>query len=381
MADTARMITRRRATWLALACGLGLSACASERVSPVPTTRDARAAERATRDPGRTTSAVPRQEVPPVPPLDANPLAFTYAVVSVADLEQALGLWQERFGLELVVRREGTDPALAKAWGLAEGEIVDQALLRTPGMQQGGLHLVRFRVPGPAVRENAAPTDLVPKSIDIATRDLPARHAELQAAGYEFRSPIGKFVTDKVVVHEVHLRGPEAVNLVFLEQEGHPEPVSPKGYGVMPQIVAISPDNRLEKAFFERVMGLQETSYNRFSGPEVEKTVGLPKGAGLDIRIFGDPGYDYGRLEIVQYEGANSADLYPRARPPARGLLSVTYFVPDVGAILARARAADAPAMRAAPVDHGVVATVFGESRMATLTSPAGLRIDLVERR
>ena len=197
----------------------------------------------------------------------------------------------------------------------------------------------------------------------------------------KFRSAIGKFVTDKVVVHEVHLPGPDGVNFVFVEQEGHPEPVSPKGYGVMPQMVAISPDNKFEKAFFEGVMGLKETSYNRFSGPEVEKTIGLPKGAGLDIRIFGDPAYDYGRLEIVQYEGAKSADLYPRAKPPARGLLSVTYFVPDVGAILARATAADAPKMRAAPVDHGVVATIFGASRMATLVSPAGLRIDLVERR
>lgn len=316
-----------------------------------------------------------------MPPLAANPLVFSYAVISVADLEQALALWQARFGMELVARREGTDPGLAQAWGVSPGEIIDQALLRTPGMEQGGVHLVRFRVPGPAVRETAAPTDLVPKSVDIATRDLPARHAELVAAGYKFRSPIGKFVTDKVVVHEVHLRGPDAVNLVFLEQEGHPEPVSPQGYGVMPQIVAISPDNRLEKAFFEGVLGLKETSYNRFGGPEVEKTVGLPKGANLDIRIFGDPAYDYGRLEIVQYEGVDGADLYPRAVAPARGLLSVTYFVPDVAAILARATAADAPRMRAAPVDHGVVASIFGQSRMATLTSPAGLRIDLIERR
>jgi catechol 2,3-dioxygenase-like lactoylglutathione lyase family enzyme len=349
----------------AAACGLLLAACAG---APTPAT--APAAPRST-----------RQEVPLVPPLAANPLAFTYVVISVADLDQALGLWQERFGLELVARRQGSDPGLARVWGIGAGEIIDQALLRTPGMEQGGVHLVRFRVPGPAVRENAAPTDLVPKSVDIATRDLPARYAELTEAGYKFRSPIGKFVTENVVVHEVHLPGPDAVNFVFLEQEGHPEPVSPKGYGVMPQIVAISPDNKLEKAFFEGVMGLRETSYNRFSGPEVEKTIGLPKGAGLDIRIFGDPGYDYGRLEIVQYEGAKSADLYPRARPPARGMLSVTYFVPDVGALLARATAAGAPRMRAAPVDHGVVESIFGKSRMATLTSPAGLRIDFVERR
>jgi catechol 2,3-dioxygenase-like lactoylglutathione lyase family enzyme len=392
LADTARMTQTHRSTLLAAACGLWLVACAG---GPAPSSApagarapgDAAPAAAAPRaagqgSPGRGARPAPsRQEIPLVPPLAANPLAFTYAVISVADLDQALALWQERFGMELVARRQGTDPGLAQAWGIGAADIIDQALLRTPGMEQGGVHLVRFRLPGPAVRENAAPTDLVPKSVDIAVRDLPARHAELQAAGYKFRSPIGKFVTEKVTVHEVHLPGPDAVNMVFLEQEGHPEPVSARGYGVMPQIVAISPDNKLEKAFFEGVMGLKETSYNRFAGPEVEKTVGLPKGAGLDIRIFGDPAYDYGRLEIVQYEGAPSTDLYPRARPPARGLLSVSYFVPDVGAILARAGAAGAPRMRAAPVDHGVVATIFGESRMATLTSPAGLRIDLVERR
>jgi hypothetical protein len=62
--------------------------------------------------------------------------------------------------------------------------------------------------------------------------------------------------------------------------------------------------------------------------------------------------------------------------PPARGLLSVTYFVPDVVATLARAAAIGAPG-----IDHGVVRLIFGESRMGTIVSPAGLRIDLVERR
>jgi catechol 2,3-dioxygenase-like lactoylglutathione lyase family enzyme len=379
LADTALMDALRRLTMVGAACAAFLGGCAAD--PPTGTTASASRPATDRPAPARTAPTPARQEVPLVPPLAANPLAFTYVVISVADLDQALGLWQERFGMELVARRQGTDPGLAQAWGLGAGDIVDQALLRTPGMEQGGVHLVRFRLPGPAVRENAAPTDLVPKSVDIAARDLKARYDELLAAGYKFRSPIGKFVTEKVVVHEVHMPGPDAVNFVFLEQEGHPEPVSDKGYGVMPQIVAISPDNKLEKAFFEQVLGLQETSYNRFSGPEVEKTIGLPKGAGLDIRIFGDPAYDYGRLEIVQYEGVKSADLYPRAKPPARGMLSVTYFVPDVGAILAKATAPGAPKMRAAPLDHGVVRSIFGESRMASLTSPAGLRIDLVERR
>jgi catechol 2,3-dioxygenase-like lactoylglutathione lyase family enzyme len=304
-----------------------------------------------------------------------NPKAYAYAVVSVADMAQALALWSTRFGMQVVVRREGRDPALAAFWGLGPDDIIDQALLLTPGMAQGGVHLVRFRLPGPAARAGAAPTDLVPKSIDIAVRDLPARHAELSAAGYRFRSPIGRFESGGVVVHEVHLPGPDDVNLVLLEQEGKPEPVSPEGYGVAPQIVAISPDNRLDKGFLERVLGLEQTSHHRFAGPEIERTIGLPSGAGLDIRIFGDPGYGFGRLEIVQYEGVTGTDRYPRARAPARGLLSVTFFVPDIDAVLARAAALPAPV-----VDHGPCDTIFGVARLATTTMPAGLRIDLVQR-
>ena len=320
-----------------------------------------------------------------MPSTVADPKAYAYAVISVADMDQALALWSGRFGMRIAVRREGSDPGLAAAWGLDGREIIDQALLLTPGMAQGGIHLVRFRIPGPAVREAAAATDLVPKSVDIAARDLPARHAELEAAGYRFRSPIGRFETDGVVVHEVHLPGPDGVNLVFLEQDGKPEPVSPEGYGVAPQIVAISPDNRREKAFFERVLGLDETSYHRFAGPEVERTIGLPPGGALDVRIFGDAAYDYGRLEIVQYEGVVSNDLYPRAVAPARGMLGVSFQVKDIEAVLERAaalmRERGAAVMRKAPVDHGVSQTIFGRARMATLTSPAGLAVQLIEPR
>ncbi len=315
--------------------------------------------------------------------LNVNPKAFAYALISVSDMDQALDLWASRFGMEVVVRRRGDDPGLSRLWGLTESDILDQALLVTPGRRQGGIHLVRFRQPGPAVREGAAPTDLVPKSVDIAVHDIQSRFAELEAAGFKFRSKIGRFETDGIVVHEVHMNGPEAVNIVFLEMEGRPEHVSAKGYGVAPQVIATTPDNLGEKAFFEQVLGLDETSYHRFAGAEVERTIGLPPGGALDVRIFGDPDYDYGRLEIVQYEGVKSTDLYSRATPPARGFLSVTFFVKDIGDILRRAaslqQSRGVGAMRAPPRDHGVIETIFGQARLATLMSPAGLVVLLVE--
>lgn len=303
-----------------------------------------------------------------------NPKALAYVVLSVTDFPAALALWESRFGMQKIAHRAGADPALARMWGVADDELVEQALLLTPGMKQGGVHLVRFRTPGTIIRENAAATDLVPKSVDIGVRDIASRHAELQAAGFKFRSAVGRFETHGVVVHEVHLPGPDGINLVFLEEEGNPLPVSPQGYGVAPQIVATSPDNKQEKRFYEEVMGLAETSHHRFAGPEIERTIGLPPGAGLDIRIFGDVDYPYGRLEIVQYEGAQSRNLYPLAKAPARGMLSVTFEVPAIDPILERAQRS-APA--AAPVDHGVVETFYGKGRAASLWSPAGLRIDL----
>lgn len=352
-----------------MCCALLVSACAS------PPAVDQASRTASSGAPMPRAGAVPR-----VPPRAMNSRAYAYAVISVADMDQALALWIDRFGLELVARREGTDPGLARAWGLEPSDIIDQALLRTPGMEHGGLHLVRFRVPGPAVREGASPTDRVPKSIDIAVRDIDARYTELEAAGFRFRSPVGTLQAGGEVFREMHTTGPDGINLVFLEKPGSPDAVGPRGYGVAPQLIATTADNLREKAFLEGVLGLEETAWNRIAGPEVERTVGLPKGAGLDIRIFGDRAYGYGRIEIVQYEGATGRDLYPRARPPARGLLSVTYFVPDVGAVLERAAAPGAP-VGAPALDHGVVRSLFGESRMATLTSPAGLRIDLVERR
>lgn len=349
------MIAPRRARSLSLAVVAAcLGACATDaRDGPE------RAARRAV------------QEVPVPATMSVHPLTFAYVVISVADMEQALGLWVDRFGMEIVTRRDGRDAALARAWGIGADDILDQALLRTPGVREGGVHLVRFRIPGPAVREDAAPTDLVPKSVDIAVRDIEARYAELSAAGYRFRSPVGRLVTQGgVEVFEVHMFGPDGLNLVFLEQPAHPEPTSDKGYGVAPQLVVVSPDNLRESSFYQSLLGLEQIAHNRFGGPSVEKTIGLPPGAQLDIRIMGDSRIDYGRIEIVQYEGAPSRDLYPRAKPPARGMLSVTYFVPELDSIVARGASLGVR-------DLGSFDGVYGRGRLATVTTPAGLRLDL----
>jgi len=302
----------------------------------------------------------------------ASSKAVAYVVVSVTDLDAAIDFWVGRLGLEVETRLSGSDPQLAAVWGLEPDGIVEEALLRTPGMPDGGIHLVQFKTPGPAVRAEAASTDLVPKSIDIDAHDLPARYAELMAAGFEFRSKPGRLETEAgAIVHEVHLPAADGMNLVFLEEEGVKQPVSPKGYGAAAQIVLVTGDNARETAFFRQVFQLEDLSHNTFGGPEVEKTIGLPPGASLDITILGAKSSPFGRLEFVQYQKASGKNLYPRTQPPARGMLSITYIVPDLKPILERGRAFGIR-------DLGTVRSILGSGHMAEITSPAGLRVDVL---
>jgi len=308
-----------------------------------------------------------------MPEVTTLPLAVAYTVIGVGDMSEALGLWAGHFGMEVVERRTGADPELARAWGLPADGIADQALLLTPGVKEGGIHLVCFTDPGPAVRAGARPTDLLPKSVDVAVSDIHARVAELEAAGFRFRSPVGTLTTDNATVYEVHMTGHDDINIVLVEQPAQPQPLSAKCYGVAPLLISISPDNAREAAFLKRLLALEELVHNRFGGPEVEKTIGLPPGASLDVRILGDSARDFGRLELVQYEGVTSENRYPRARAPARGQLSLTFFTDDLSPWLA--------GERGAVTDLGAGAGIYGPGRIATATTPAGLRIDIVERR
>lgn len=45
---------------------------------------------------------------------------FSCVTVGVGDLDQALALWQESFGLETVARMDGPDSGLAQLWDFSE---------------------------------------------------------------------------------------------------------------------------------------------------------------------------------------------------------------------------------------------------------------------
>ena len=158
---------------------------------------------------------------------------------------------------------------------------------------------------------------------------------------------------------------------MLLQVIGSDTPIPDSGfYGVGP-LVCIVRDPAEEKRFIDTVLGLSLSHNNILEGPEIEKMIGLPTGCALEVSIWAEPGQALGELELVTYQGTDGADLYPRARPGARGVTHLNWQVDDIEALAAHLSA------------HGVshsVSTINGsliQSRASLIFhSPAGLRLE-----
>jgi catechol 2,3-dioxygenase-like lactoylglutathione lyase family enzyme len=309
---------------------------------------------------------------------DASPPAlgaFDYVSVGTADLEQALETWRDLFGLEVIARRDGPDAALAALWELEPGAIARQALVRTPGVQSGALHLVEFSQPGRPVREGAEVFDRLPKNLDVYARDLPARYDELIAAGRTFRARWTEMpAPGGLTFREVQMPGHDDTNIVLLEILDTDYTHSEAGYAGIGPIIIVVRDADRETAFYKDVLGLEMLTQDLLAGPEIERMVGLPEGAGIDFRVLGAETDPMGRIEIIEYQRAEGRQLFDRAVPPATGLLHAGWRVADL-APLRRQLAARGIDYR----EVGAVDAIYGDGPMLVFHSPAGFRIEVQE--
>jgi len=301
--------------------------------------------------------------------------AFAHVTVGTADLDASLELWRDVFGLEVVAESSGADDALSALWDLPAEAIARQALLRTPGIDCGGIHFVEFSAPGVPVREGARVFDRLPKNLDVYTSDLPAKYAALKARGIPFRAQWTEMsAPDGSTFREVQMPGPDATNIAVLEILGSDYRYGPTGFAAIGPLIIVVEDADIEALFFDKVLGLERVMRDLLAGPEVEKMVGLPAGAGLDFRVLGDSGDPMGRIEIVEYQQTEGADRYALAKPPNTGALHVTWQVDDLEPLRANLETWGVPT-----TEHGAVDAIFGNGPMISFYSPAGFRIEVQE--
>ncbi len=302
--------------------------------------------------------------------------SWSVVTVGVADLNAALKLWQDDFGLEVAERREGPDAELAQFWNIDSDDIAGQALVKTPGIDFGMLHLVEFVNPQAPVREAARAYDLCPKNLDIYTDDMPTRMTDLRARGREFSNEDFSEVTapNGVTFREIHMPSHDRINIVLLELMGEELPVSTAGFSGVGILISIVPKADTEKAFYRNVMGLDLLSDNLLKGPEIEKMVGLPTGAALDVSIWGKADNQFGRMEIIEYQGVRGDNLYPKTTPKSRGILHVSYFTNDLGGLK---KTLETHEINFELIEHG--ATLYSRGPTIFFQSPAGMRIYVSE--
>jgi len=299
--------------------------------------------------------------------------AWHWVTIGTADMEGALDFWVGRLGFECVARAEGDDPGLREHWAVTDRHVARQAMVRSVGAKNGGMHLVEWDAAADSVRADAQVFDLCPKNLDIYVDDLPVRMAQLAEQGVVFRNEHYSEAVSPDGVHfrEIHLAGHDDINIVLLQVIGSDTPIPDSGfYGVGP-LVCIVRDPAEEKRFIDTVLGLSLSHNNILEGPEIEKMIGLPTGCALEVSIWAEPGQALGELELVTYQGTDGADLYPRARPGARGVTHLNWQVDDIEALAAHLSA------------HGVghsASTINGsliQSRASLIFhSPAGLRLE-----
>jgi len=299
--------------------------------------------------------------------------AWHWVTIGTADMKGALDFWVGRLGFECVARAEGDDPGLREHWAVTDRHVARQAMVRSVGAKNGGMHLVEWDAAADSVRADAQVFDLCPKNLDIYVDDLPVRMAQLAEQGVVFRNEHYSEAVSPDGVHfrEIHLAGHDDINIVLLQVIGSDTPIPDSGfYGVGP-LVCIVRDPAEEKRFIDTVLGLSLSHNNILEGPEIEKMIGLPTGCALEVSIWAEPGQALGELELVTYQGTDGADLYPRARPGARGVTHLNWQVDDIEALAAHLSA------------HGVghsASTINGsliQSRASLIFhSPAGLRLE-----
>ena len=297
-------------------------------------------------------------------------------IVGVQNINEAIELWVNQFGLDIVSEREGIDADLSRLWQLEDDEITKQALLATPKIDVGKIHLVQFKNPSTAVRENANATDLGPKNLDVTCFDLPSKYDELIKMGYQFRSEYVGYQIESIGadVLEVQMPGHDHTNIIFVEQLGEKIQLSKRGYGGITSLVTIVSELDEETDFFMDILSLKEALSEDLFGEHVEKMIGLPKGGGLRLNLLeGDEIDRYGRVELVAYIGAEKQDdLYKIANPPALGTLHCVFRVEDIDNIKNKLRKRSVSFK-----EHGLLDLIYGKGEIISFRSPAGLRIEV----
>jgi nitrite reductase (NADH) small subunit len=314
--------------------------------------------------------------------------------IVVGDLSASRALYEGLLGMRVVASWHVADDSagaahLATRWGLSAPPTAAGVWLQQPGAKAGAIHLVTFS-PGTTTRlvDGARPYDHgYVKNLDFFTDDVAGAYTKFARAGHGFPSPPVTYPVpwgSGVTATEAHLPTGDGVKISLASLQRAPrqafgEASRETAFTEVAAATQIVADYDRAVQFYCDVFDCVPAAETVIDDRALAETLELPPETRLRLCFIGPPRAAGGKVGLVSYEGPGVTDaraVWQTAPPGARGVLSLSFITDDVDGRAARAAIGGAslvmaPATRAWPVG--------GRARVATLRSPDGVLLELIE--
>lgn len=280
--------------------------------------------------------------------------AIRNCMVGVSDLEHSLRLFHDLMQLRLE-RRGALSADELRLYGLPATTVAQYADLSCAGHPTGRLRLVQYTpTPTGYVRidhaglgrgEADSPTDIGAKALDFYVADpiLP-RVAEIERAGYKFRSRPVRHQVGRTESEECLFSGPDGVPLLLMVGHRHSDAELRPGclagpYSEIATISIVSGDLEASRAFYEDVLGLvllvdAETGQSHRSS--VNDLTGVPPDTRVHFKVYAERGEASGKVLIVHFFERTGRRLVDRMRPGHLGFSLMSHACDDLDALARR---------------------------------------------
>ena len=170
------------------------------------------------------------------------------------------------------------------------------------------------------------------------------------------------------------MAGHDETNIVLLEVVGEEYVYSDAGFAGIGPLIIVVDDADVETRFYTEVLGLDLLLQDILGGPDIERVVGLPAGAGIDFRVLGDADDPMGRIEVIEYQQVSGTDRMARARPPATGFLHVVWQANNLADVRHSLREAGVQS-----TIHTHKSLIYGTGTVVQFTTPEGFHIEVIQ--
>ena len=304
---------------------------------------------------------------------------IAFATMGVRDLRTTTTFYRDVFDYEQLAAGE-IGPQLAALWQVPAGTRARYAVLGRRGATRGRLRLLACEPPGEhAWGQYDRYFDYGHYAINIRVPDIRSHWTRIIGAGARPKSgPTHWVVEPGMEAWDSLSWDPDGTLLDSYTITGRPDVFRDlQGHASEVETIAIHVGDADRSKRFYAALG-----YSTFFDRRIDDLGAffhLPDGVVLrDVNLYKPECSGIGRIEIVQYEGLPGNPVGPLARPPRRGILSISFECEDLEAVAAIVRE-HGGALESGP--HEVELPAVGPVRAQVATGPDGEMLELYQRR